>query len=73
MQYKDEKGQTYEISYSQKLQKEQNKILRQKNKLIMIMMGLMICFGLAGIYIYIRLDMVNFLTLFYNALQRLMV
>jgi len=62
MEYKDSKGQVYEISYSQKLQREQNKILRQKNKLLVALLFLLIVFGIGAIYLYMRLAAIDFLT-----------
>ncbi len=62
MKYVDEKGKTYEISYSQRLQAQQNKILKHKNYLIAILIGLLGLFFIAAIYIYARLDVINLLT-----------
>lgn len=62
MQYVDEKGKVYEISYSQKLQREQNRLHRQKNLLLFFLLLLMLCFGFGGLYIYFRLTSIDFLT-----------
>lgn len=62
MEYKDEKGKVYEISYSQRLQREQNKLMRQKNMLIFMILLLMLGFGVAGVYVYIRLEAIDFLS-----------
>ncbi|MBS3112565.1 hypothetical protein J4418_00570 [Candidatus Woesearchaeota archaeon] len=62
MQYKDDNGKNYEISYSQKLQREQNKLLKQKNRLLMVFLVMMFVFALGGAYLYIRLETINFLT-----------
>ncbi len=62
MKYVDEKGKVYEISYSQKLQAKQNKILKQKNYLIAILIGLLGLFFIGLIYLYIRLDVLDLLT-----------
>lgn len=62
MEYKDENGNAYEISYSQKLQKEQNALLRQKNKLMFAILVLMMLFGAGLVYLYARLEAIQFLT-----------
>ncbi len=62
MEYKDEQGNSYEISYSQKLQKEQNALLRQKNKLLFVILILMIMFGAGLVYLYVRLEAIQFLS-----------
>ncbi len=62
MKYVDEKGKVYEISYSQRLQAQQNNLLKQKNYLIAIMIGLLGLFFIAVIYVYVRLDMIDLLT-----------
>ena len=53
MQYEDDKGKVYEISYSQKLQREQNRILRQKNSLLFALLVMISVFGLGFVYLYI--------------------
>jgi len=62
MQYVDEKGKIYEISYSQKLQKEQNRLHRQKNILLFCLLIVMLCFGMGALYLYFRLTSIDFLT-----------
>lgn len=62
MKYVDNKGKTYEISYSQRLQAQQNKLLKQKNYLIAILICLAGLFFIAVVYLYVRLDAVDFLT-----------
>lgn len=62
MEYKDEKGKVYEISYSQRLQREQNKLLRQKNMLTFMILLLVLGFGVVGVYVYVRLEAIDFLT-----------
>ena len=62
MEYMDDKGKVYEISYSQKLQREQNKLLRQKNMLIFCILLMILAFGAGLVYLYTRLEAIDFLT-----------
>ncbi len=62
MQYIDEKGKVYEISYSQKLQREQNRLHRQKNILLFCLLLMILFFGVGTLYIYFRLTSIDFLT-----------
>jgi hypothetical protein len=62
MKYKDDNGKVYEISYSQKLQREQNRLLRQKNRIMVALLLLVGLFGLGVAYAYLRLDAIDFLT-----------
>jgi len=68
MKYVDNKGKVYEISYSQRLQAQQNKLLKHKNYLIAILIGLLGIFFIALIYLYIRLDILDLLTRISNSL-----
>tara|TARA_Y100000034_G_scaffold35645_1_gene43729 strand:+ start:7964 stop:8170 length:207 start_codon:yes stop_codon:yes gene_type:complete len=68
MKYVDDKGKVYEISYSQRLQAQQNKLLKQKNYLIAIMIGLVGVFFIALFYLYVRLDAIDILTKIANVL-----
>ncbi len=69
MQYKDTKGKVYEISYSQKLQREQNRILRQKNRLLVTLLLMMVLFGVGLVYAYVRLEAIDFLTHLVHAVR----
>jgi hypothetical protein len=71
MQYKDDHGKVYEISYSQKLQREQNRILRQKNRLLMALLMFIIFFAFGAVYLYFRLEAIDFLTHANNAVTAL--
>ncbi|MBI4441098.1 hypothetical protein HY639_02945 [Candidatus Woesearchaeota archaeon] len=62
MEYVDEKGKMYEISYSQRLQREQNRLLRRKNTLLLCLLLMFALFGLGGLYVYVRLASIDLLT-----------
>lgn len=68
MKYVDETGKVFEISYSQKLQAEQNQLIKQKNYLIAVLIALFGLFFLALVYLYTRIDVVNLLTRLSQAL-----
>ncbi len=70
MEYMDEKGKVYEISYSQKLQREQNKLARQKNILVFCILIIALVFGVSGIYLYLRMDSIDLLTKVMVALSK---
>lgn len=70
MEYMDEKGKVYEISYSQKLQREQNRLARQKNMLIFFLLLTVAVFGVGLVYLYMRLEAIDFLTKIMRALNK---
>ena len=69
MEYKDNKGKVYEISYSQRLQRDQNRILRQKNRLLMALLFFIFIFGVGICYLYLRLEAIDFLTHLHEAIR----
>jgi len=71
MKYVDDKGRSYEISYSQRLQKEQNRIARQKNQLLFAILTVLIAFGLGALWVLFRLAYTDFLTQLLGALSAL--
>lgn len=70
MEYMDEKGKIYEISYSQKLQREQNKLSRHKNVLLFCILILLVGFGVGIAYLYLRLETIDFLTKVMSVLNK---
>jgi len=69
MQYKDTDGKEYEISYSQKLQKEQNSLARKKNMLLAAILMMMVFFAFGAGYLYLRLEAIDFLSQLMGAIQ----
>jgi hypothetical protein len=68
MKYVDKKGDTYEISYSQKLQREQNQIARQKNQLLFAILFVLSLCALGAGWVLFRLSSSNVLSKFLGAL-----
>lgn len=69
MQYKDTDGKEYEISYSQKLQREQNSLAKKKNMLLTAILMMMMVFAFGAAYLYMRLEAIDFLSEFMHAVQ----
>lgn len=57
--WKDDDGKMYKLTYSEELQMERNKQLREQNNLIKILTSLVILTMLFGFYVFLRLDALN--------------
>ncbi len=55
MNYVDKEGKSFEISYSQRMQREQIKLMRQRNQLLFTILMILILFGFGAVWIVFRL------------------
>jgi hypothetical protein len=69
MKYVDKKGKTYEISYSQRLQTQANRIARQKNQLLFAILMILVLLTLGAGWMAFRISHADLLTQLVLALQ----